>query len=82
MHGIVPPDPSGEGVSQPAYATVYMPKFKPSRNRFPASCVNVYATDHAAVEAANGDGKRFPAIVLGPSKSSEGQLIYYLVQWL
>ena len=28
MQGLVPPDPSGQGISQPVYATVYMPKFK------------------------------------------------------
>lgn len=82
MRGLVPPDPSGEGVSQPVYATVYMPKFKPSRNRFPAACVTVYPAERAAVEAAQADGKRFPALVLGPSKSSEGQVIFYLLRWL
>lgn len=82
MHGMVPPDPSGEGVSQANYATVYMPKFKPSRNRFPASCVTPYASEQAAVEAAREDTKRFPAIVQGPSKSSEGQFIFYLIRWL
>lgn len=40
MLGRVPMDPSGVGISQMVYATVYMPKFKANRNRFPASCVN------------------------------------------
>jgi hypothetical protein len=82
MHGMVPSDPSGEGISQPAYATVYMPKFKKSRNRFPASCITVHDDAATALEAAQHDDKRFPAIVLGPSKSSEGQYIYYLLEWL
>ncbi|OQX13155.1 MAG: hypothetical protein BWK73_12880 [Thiothrix lacustris] len=82
MHGMVPPDPSGEGVSQTVYATVYMPKFKASRNRFPASCVTAYPTQPEAIAAASGDDKRFAAIVQGPSKSSEGQYIFYLRQWL
>ncbi|WGZ95532.1 MAG: hypothetical protein QJT81_05965 [Candidatus Thiothrix putei] len=82
MHGMVPPDPSGEGVSQTAYATVYMPKFKASRNRFPASCITLYATAQEAVDAARHDDKRFAAMVQGPSKSSEGQYIFYLRQWL
>lgn len=81
MRGMVPPDPDG-GVSRPVYATVYMPKFKPSRNRFPASCVEAYDTAEAAIAAVRDDDKRFPAIVLGPSKSSEGQYLYYLVEWL
>ncbi len=82
MHGMVPPDPSGQGISQAAYATVYMPKFKTSRNRFPASCITVYATPQEALDAARDDAKRFAAIVQGPSKSSEGQYIFYLRQWL
>ncbi|EIJ36579.1 hypothetical protein [Thiothrix nivea] len=82
MHGMVPPDPSGEGVSQPVYATVYMPKFKASRNRFPASCVTPYSTETEAADAAQADDKRFPALVHGPSKSSEGQYIFYLLKWL
>jgi len=82
MRGMVPPDPSGEGVSQTVYATVYMPKFKTSRNRFPASCITAYPTPDAALVAASGDDKRFAAIVQGPSKSSEGQYIFYLRQWL
>ncbi|HRJ51714.1 MAG TPA: hypothetical protein PLE99_03020 [Candidatus Thiothrix moscowensis] len=81
MHGMVPPDPDG-GVSRPIFATVYLPKFKPGRNRFPASCIQPYADADAAVAAAKCDAKRFPAIVLGPSKSSEGQYLYYLVEWL
>ncbi|WP_287600424.1 hypothetical protein [Thiothrix sp.] len=82
MHGRVPMDPSGVGISQMVYATVYMPKFKANRNRFPASCVDIHATAQAAIDAAQGDVKRFPAHVLGPSKSSEGQYLYYLVEWL
>lgn len=82
MHGMVPLDPSGEGVSQVVYATVYMPKFKASRNRFPASCVEIHATAQVATEAVQDDAKRFPAQVIGPSKSSEGQYLYYLVRWL
>jgi hypothetical protein len=82
MHGMVPPDPCGEGVSQETWATVYLPKFKPSRNRFPASCVTAYPNAQEAVAAARDDDKRFPALLQGPSKSSEGQYIYYLLKWL
>lgn len=49
MLGRVPMDPSGVGISQMVYATVYMPKFKANRNRFPASCVDVHATAQAAL---------------------------------
>lgn len=82
MQGMVPPDPSGIGVSQPVFATVYLPKFKPGRNRFPASCITPYPDAPAAIAAASTDSKRQPALVLGPSRSSEGQFIYYLVEWL
>ena len=61
MLGRVPMDPSGVGISQMVYATVYMPKFKANRNRFPASCVDVHATAQAAIDAAQGDVKRFPS---------------------
>ena len=32
--------------------------------------------------AAKPAQRLFPAKVLGPSKSSEGQIIYYLVEWI
>ncbi|MFN3785631.1 MAG: hypothetical protein ACK4RS_02210 [Thiothrix sp.] len=82
MHGMVPPDPSGEGISQQIYATVYMPTFKPNRKRFPASCVTPYPDERAAIEAARDDAKRCAALLQGPSKSSEGQYIFYLLHWL
>jgi hypothetical protein len=31
---------------------------------------------------ADPANKRFAAQVLGPSKSTEGQFIYYLLEWL
>ena len=79
MRGFVPPD-SETKVSAERYAIVYVPKR--SRNRFPSGCVDVVESEQEAIEQSDKDNKRFPAIVLGPSKSSEGQLIYYLVQWL
>lgn len=81
MKGMVPPDPN-TNVSTTCFASVYMPKFKESRKRFPASCIETFDDKLAAVKACEDDAKRFPAVVLGPSKSSEGQYIYYLVQWL
>jgi len=35
-----------------------------------------------ALARAPQGSNRFPARVIGPSKSSEGQYIYYLVDWL
>jgi hypothetical protein len=79
MRGFVPPDPYTK-VSEEHYAVVYVPKR--SRNRFPKGCVEVVSSKEVALEQANSENKLFAAIVLGPSKSSEGQYIYYLVEWL
>ncbi|MBN4063455.1 hypothetical protein JYT79_01600 [Cardiobacterium sp. AH-315-I02] len=79
MRGIIPPDPES-AVSNLEYAVVYVPKR--SRNRFAASCVEIKACASEALEAADSDNKHYAARVSGPSKSSEGQYIYYLVEWL
>lgn len=79
MRGFVPPDAQTE-VSTEHYAIIYMPKR--SRKRFPAGCVEIVASKEEALARRDEDNKRFAARVLGPSKSSEGQLIYYLVAWL
>jgi hypothetical protein len=79
MRGLVPPDPETK-VSEVRFAVVYVPRR--SRNRFPAGCVDVVDSPEAALAAADPDNKRYAAQVVGPSKSSEGQKIYYLLQWL
>ncbi len=83
MRGMVPPDPQTK-VSKAEFAVVYTPNRSPkrSRKRFPASCVEIKKTKEEALEAAQNDDKKFAAIVIGPSKSSEGQFIYYLGEWL
>lgn len=62
------------------FAVVYAPRR--SRDRFPANCVQVVASRDDAQAQADAKAKRYPAIVLGPSRSAEGYLLYYLVQWL
>lgn len=79
MRGMVPPDPSTT-VSQPHYAVVFVPRR--SRKRFAASCVTLKETREDAIVAEDIENKRYAAIVIGPSKSSEGQFIYYLSEWL
>ena len=79
MRGIIPPDPE-TSVSNMEFAVVHVPRR--SRNRFAAGCVEIMATAAAAVDAADPDNKRYAARVSGPSKSSEGQAIYYLLEWL
>ncbi|MCG6936588.1 MAG: hypothetical protein LJE83_00235 [Gammaproteobacteria bacterium] len=79
MRGMVPPDPESSA-SNLEYAVVYVPKR--SRNRFAANCVEIKACAADALDDADPDNKRYAARVSGPSKSSEGQYIYYLVEWL
>lgn len=50
------------------------------RKRFPESCVERVA-DEAAARAGARPGWH-PALVVGPSRSSEGVRLYYLVRWL
>ena len=79
LRGLVPPDPQ-TNVSQERFAVIFTPR--QSRKRFPAGCVEVFDTAEAALAAADPNRKRHAARVVGPSKSSEGQFIYYLIAWL
>ncbi|TNF91584.1 MAG: hypothetical protein EP297_15600 [Gammaproteobacteria bacterium] len=79
MKGMVPPDPQGK-VSGECFAVVYVPRR--SRNRFPSGSVQVVNDAKAAFDQSDPDNKLYPAVVHGPSKSSEGQMIYYLIRWL
>jgi len=79
MKGIVPPDPE-TSVSQVHCAVVYT--HRRGRKRFPAGCVEIKTTEAEAMDAADDDNHRYPAHVAGPSRSSEGQYIYYLIRWL
>jgi hypothetical protein len=79
MRGMVPPDPESKA-SNLEFAVVYVPKR--SRNRFSANCVEIKSCAADALDNADPANKYFAARVSGPSKSSEGQYIYYLVEWL
>jgi hypothetical protein len=79
LRGMVPPDPQ-TSVSQVRFAVIFTPT--PSRKRFPAGCVEIFESEDAALSAADPEKKRHAARVVGPSKSSEGQYIYYLIEWL
>jgi len=79
MRGFVPPDPETM-VSQECIAVVHT--MRQSRKRFPAACVEVVDEVSDAISKAKASDKLFAARVIGPSKSSEGQYIYYLVEWL
>jgi hypothetical protein len=75
----IPLDPETRIVEQ-HYAVVYAPRR--ARDRFPDNCVEIVESEDAARRAGDPAGKRYPAIVVGPSRSSEGFMLYYLVQWL
>lgn len=79
MRGMVPLDPQTQ-VSKPEFAVVYVPKR--SRKRFSANCVDIKKSKGDALKSADNENKKYAAIVIGPSKSSEGQYIYYLGEWL
>lgn len=79
MHGFVPPDPQ-DGVSKLQYAVVYAPRAK--RHRFSANCVKIVESLEGAIDQSDPASDQYAAKVLGPSKSSEGQFIYYLVEWV
>ena len=67
-------------VVQIRYAVVYAPKR--TRGRFAESCVFIVESEVDALEEADDEKKLFAAKVIGPSKSSEGQRIYFLDDWL
>ncbi len=79
MRGLVPPDPE-TSVSDERFAVIYTPRL--NRKRFPAGNVEIMDSEAAARAAADPAAHRHPALVIGPSKSSEGQFIFYLECWL
>ena len=55
---------------------------KPGRKRFAEDCVEVVATEAMARARAMPAEGLHAARVAGPSRSSEGVRLYYLVYWL
>ncbi len=79
LQGFVPPDPETE-VSGVRFAVIQTPRR--NRKRYPAGCVTLFDTASEALAAADPERNRHAAQVVGPSKSSEGQYIFYLMEWL
>jgi hypothetical protein len=52
-----------------------------SRKRFAEGCVEPMPSAAAALAAADPARHRHAAEVMGPSRSSEGVRLYYLVRW-
>ena len=71
---------SDSKVVQIKYAVVYAPRR--SRGRFAENCVYIMESEVDALEEADASKSLFAAKVIGPSKSSEGQRIFYLDDWL
>ncbi|MGB1109149.1 MAG: hypothetical protein ACPG4N_02270 [Gammaproteobacteria bacterium] len=84
MHGYSHIDPkivADQRVTDEFFAVVYAPG-KRRKKRFPENCVSVFETQAQAMDAADADKNLHPGIVIGPSRSSEGLRLYYLVRWL
>ena len=67
---------------QERFALVKTPRRKGSRMRFPEGCITLVENQASALEGADARRNLHPALVYGPSVSSESQRIYYLVRWL
>lgn len=68
-------------IVQTACVVIYAPKGR-NRKRFPENCVTLHASEAEARAAACPDQSYHAAIATGPSRSSEGFRLYYLVRWL
>ncbi len=53
-----------------------------SRKRFAETCVELVADEATAMAMADPARNLHAAEVMGPSRSSEGFRLYYLVRWL
>lgn len=60
---------------------IYSPSGR-HRTRFPEGVVEVCASEAEALAQANPEQHRYAAIASGPSRSSEGFRLFYLVHWL
>jgi hypothetical protein len=72
-------DPESRSLEE-RFAVIKTPR--KSRKRYPEACVHIVESRDAALAGADTGGNLHPAVVYGPSVSSESQRIYYLVRWL
>jgi len=72
-------DPESRSLAE-RFALVKAPRR--NRARYPEACVTLVSDEQAARSGAEPERNLHPALVYGPSKSSEGQRVYYLVRWL
>ena len=67
-------------LTKECYALIDTPSRK--RKRFPENNVTVVENEAAALAGADPVNNIVPALVFGPSRSSEGFRLFYLVDWL
>ena len=72
-------DPESKSLAE-HFALIKTPR--KTRARYPEGCVVPVASEQEAVTGADPTKNLHAALVYGPSASSEGQRIYYLVRWL
>ncbi len=72
-------DPMSDLVEE-HFAVVYTPSQR--RKRFPDNCVELVEDRQTAIDIAAKEENRHAARVLGPARSSEGFMLYYLLRWL
>ncbi|OHC66244.1 MAG: hypothetical protein A3H93_15200 [Rhodocyclales bacterium RIFCSPLOWO2_02_FULL_63_24] len=80
MKGGIYLDAEAPQLVRPHYAVVNVRRS--SRKRFPESCVELMADAATALAGADPARDLHAAEVMGPSRSSEGVRLYYLVRWL
>lgn len=68
-------------VVRTGYVVIYAPR-RGNRKRFPENCVVLHASEAEAVAAARPEQGYHAAVASGPSRSSEGFFLFYLVRWL
>ncbi|MBP8287253.1 MAG: hypothetical protein KAX57_10525 [Rhodoferax sp.] len=70
-------------LAQPVQACFAIAQVKRGkRKRFAENCVEVVADEATALAQAQPEMGRHAVEVIGPSRSSEGLRLYYLVRWL
>lgn len=70
-----------EAIVRTGPVVIYSPSGR-TRKRFPENCVSHMDSEAAALEAASARQGWHAAIASGPSRSSEGFRLYYLLRWL
>jgi hypothetical protein len=76
----LPPRDDQSNLVKEYNAVIYAPG--KGRDRFPENCVTLHQSAESALQVADAEKNLFAAKVVGPSRSSEGFMLFYLVGWL